>query len=421
MSEVTMSAAQVAMLEERATTPYDPYLEARLDPILKSCKAKGSRSSQTRDGSTPRRGRSGRAPRGRTGYRRPACGGRLRRHPHRTHPFDGLSFIETGQPIADCPNEIVSAETYLGARGIVEALAEGADVVITGRIADGCLYLGPLAYEFGWDFDDYHAMARGMVVGHLLECGCQITGGYFADPGFKDVPDIANLGNPVADVSATSIVISKLDGTGGIVSMETCKEQLLYEVQDPSSYCCPDVVVDFNQVSFRQIGENRVEVHADAAGIARTSTLKALIGIREGYVAEEMVMFAGPGAIARAELTRDILAARFAKVDLKADEIRMDYVGQNSVHRGASPPPTAEPYEVVLRLAVKTTSRHEAQNSPGSRSACGEWSGWDRQVGHERARVTRPCLRRTEFVPRPARRGLMDSHHPHVADGRSAP
>ena len=246
-------------------------------------------------------------------------------------------------------------------RGIVEALNEGADVVITGRVADGCLYLGPLAYEFGWDFDDHHAVARGMVVGHLLECGCQITGGYFADPGFKDVPDIASIGSPVADVSATSIVISKLDGTGGVVSVETCKEQLLYEVQDPSFYCCPDVVVDLNKVSFRQIGENRVEVHADAAGIPKTPSLKALIGIREGYVAEEMVMFAGPGAIARAELARDILNARFAKVELKADEIRMDYVGQNSVHGAASPSPTVEPYEVVLRLAVRTTSRHEAE------------------------------------------------------------
>ena len=254
----------------------------------------------------------------------------------------------------------MSAETYLGARGIVEALGQGADVVITGRVADGCLYLGPLAHEFGWDFDDHHAMARGMVIGHLMECGCQVTGGYFADPGFKDVPDIANLGNPIADVSATSIVISKLDGTGGVVSMETCKEQLLYEVLDPSSYYCPDVVVDFNQVSFRQIGQNQVEVHADAAGKARTSTLKALIGVREGYVAEEMVLFAGPGAMARAELTREILEARFARVELKADEIRMDYVGHNSVHREASPPPAVEPYEVVLRVAVKTASRHEA-------------------------------------------------------------
>jgi hypothetical protein len=361
MSEVTMSAAQVAMLEEHGTTPYDPYLEARLEPILRSCKAQGIKIITNQGWLDPKAAaehvlRLG-AAQGIEGLRVAAvCGGLLT---ERIRSMN-LAFLETGQPIADCPNEIVSAETYLGARGIVEALDQGADVVITGRVADGCLYLGPLAHEFGWDFDDHHAMARGMVVGHLMECGCQVTGGYFADPGFKDVPDIANLGNPIADVSATSIVISKLDGTGGVVSLETCKEQLLYEVLDPSSYCCPDVVVDFNHVSLRQIAPNQVEVQADAAGRARTPTLKALIGVREGYVAEEMVLFAGPGAIARAELTRQILEARFARVDLRADEIRMDYVGHNSVHRGASPPPGVEPYEVVLRVAVKTASRHEA-------------------------------------------------------------
>lgn len=361
MSEVTMSAAQVAMLEEQGTTPYDPYLEARLEPILRSCKAQGIKIITNQGWLNPRAAaahvaRLG-AALGIDGLRVAAVSGGLLTD--RIRSMD-LTFLETGQPIADCRHEIVSAETYLGARGIVEALGQGADVVITGRVADGCLYLGPLAHEFGWDFDDHHALARGMVIGHLMECGCQVTGGYFADPGFKDVPDIANLGNPIADVSATAIVIRKLDGTGGVVSTETCKEQLLYEVLDPSSYFCPDVVVDFNQVSLRQIGENQVEVHADAAGRARTPTLKALVGVREGFVAEEMVLFAGPGAMARAELTREILETRFARVDLKADEIRMDYVGHNSVHRGASPPPAVEPYEVVLRVAVKTASRDEA-------------------------------------------------------------
>jgi hypothetical protein len=142
----------------------------------------------------------------------------------------GLDFIETGKPIAESLDTVVSAEAYLGAQGIVEALKGGADIVITTRIADACLYLGPLAYEFDWSFDDYQLMAKGMVIGHLMECGSQLSGGYFCDPGYKDVPDLANVGNPIAEVSDDRVLFSKLSNSGGVVSEATCKEQLLYEV-----------------------------------------------------------------------------------------------------------------------------------------------------------------------------------------------
>jgi hypothetical protein len=233
-------------------------------------------------------------------------------------------------------------------------------VVITTRVADACVYLGPLAHEFGWSFDDPNAMARGMIIGHLMECGTQVTGGYFADPGYKDVPDLYNVGNPIAEVSASDVIITKLDGTGGHVCEATCKEQLLYEVQDPGAYICPDVIADLTRVSFEEVGPNRVKVHIDEAGRPKTPTLKALVGLKEGYMAEEMVLFAGPGALARAELTKDIVRQRFEKIQLKASEIRMDYVGLNGVHRESTPSVQHDPYEVVLRVAIKTDDRQEA-------------------------------------------------------------
>ena len=162
-----------------------------------------------------------------------------------------------------------------------------------------------------------------MIIGHLMECGTQVTGGYFADPGYKEVPDLANVGAPIAEVTQTTAFITKLPGTGGLVSEATCKEQLIYEVQDPASYLCPDCIADLTRVAFRQAGPDRVEVLIDQAGRPRTDTLKALIGLDEGYMTEEMVLFAGPGALARAELTQDILRQRFRKVGLAPREMRM--------------------------------------------------------------------------------------------------
>lgn len=362
MSEVTMSAAQVAMLEQSDVPPYDPYLELRLAPILKDCKARGVRIVTNQGWLDPvaaaQKVMSIARAQGIHDLKVAAVSGGLL---HDRICDLGLRFTETGELIADHRDIVVSAEAYMGAQGIVQALAQGADVVITTRVADACVYLGPLAHEFGWSFDDHHAMARGMIIGHLMECGTQVSGGYFADPGYKDVPDLHNVGNPIAEVSADRVVITKLAGTGGRVSEATCKEQLLYEVQDPSAYICPDVIADLSRVSFKQSDTDRVEVIIDNAGRPRTPTLKALVGLKEGYMAEEMVLFAGPGAMARAELTQDILRKRFEASGLKAAELRMDYVGLNGVHREATPEWRGEPYEVVLRLALKTQDRQEAE------------------------------------------------------------
>ncbi|MBO9353455.1 acyclic terpene utilization AtuA family protein [Bordetella petrii] len=361
MSEVTMSAAQVAKMEDASTVPYDPYLVERMRPILQDCKRNGIRIVTNQGWLDPvaaaRRLVQLARELGIEGLKVAAVSGGVL---HQSIAELGVSFTETGRPVAEARERILSAEVYLGAEGIVQALADGADVVVTTRVADACVYLGPLAHEFGWSFDDCHAMARGMIIGHLMECGTQITGGYFADPGYKDVPDLANVGAPIAEVTEAAAFITKLPGTGGVVSEATCKEQLIYEVQDPSSYFCPDCIADLTRVSFRQAGPDRVEVLVDRAGRPKTDTLKALIGLDEGFMTEEMVLFAGPGALARAQLTQQILHERFRKIGLRAKEMRMDYVGLNAVHRESTPPAQAEPYEVVLRIAVRTDTRAEA-------------------------------------------------------------
>src|SRR5579883_164972 len=362
MSEITMSMAQTERMANPAIPPYDPMLPARMEPLLRICKERGVKIVTNAGWLDPvaaadrilqiarRLGMSDL----KVGA---VCGGLLT---DRIAAL-GLAFTETGEPIANYRERIVSAEAYLGAGGIVEALAKGADVVVTARVADACVYLGPLAHEFGWSLDDPELMAKGMVVGHLLECGAQVCGGYFADPGYKEVPGLEDLGNPIAEVSEDRIILTKLDGTGGVMSPATCKEQLLYEVQDPSRYFCPDVVVDFTNVSFKQLAKDQVEVIIDHAGSPRTSSLKALVGLQEGFMTEEMVLFAGPGALARAELTKELLLKRFEKIDLRAEELRFDYIGLNAVHRESSPAPAAEPYEVVLRIALKTADRAEAE------------------------------------------------------------
>lgn len=382
MSEVTMSEAQVTRISNPSIPGYDPYLESRLSPIIRECHEKNTTIITNQGWLDP----SGAAERAAELARSQGISG-LRIAAVSSNDLTdriadmGLTFQEDGEPVSAYRDRIVSVEPYLGAEKIVEALENGAGLVVTTRVADACLYLGPLAYEFGWDFDDYASMARGMILGHLMECACQVTGGYFADPGYKEVPDPGNLGHPIAEIVDDRSYITKLPGTGGMVSTETCKEQLLYEVSDPRNYLCPDTVVDFSTVRFSTVAENKVEL-LGGTGRAKPDTLKVLVGVREGYMAEEMVLFAGPGSMERAELAKSILLDRFERVGLEAEDLRMDYVGLNSVHREASPEPYYTPYEVILRIAIRTASREEAEklrrevdpmavNGP---SATGKWA-----------------------------------------------
>ena len=204
--------------------------------------------------------------------------------------------------LSDIDLPIVGMNAYLGADAIIPALAAHADVIIGGRLADPSMFLAPLAHRFGWDALDAPRMGAGTLVGHLMECGMQVTGGYFADPGVKEVPDLARCGYPIAEVQADgSAVITKLAGTGGCVTPATVKEQLLYEVHDPARYLTPDVTADFSGVRIATAGTDRVEV-SNASGSKRPETLKVTVGFDGGFQGEAGISYAGPAAQARGEL-----------------------------------------------------------------------------------------------------------------------
>ncbi|MGC2785777.1 MAG: acyclic terpene utilization AtuA family protein [Roseiarcus sp.] len=224
----------------------------------------------------------------------------------------------------------ISANAYIGARAIAEAITAGAQVVVTGRVADPSLALGPLVAHYGWDWNDLDRIAAGTLAGHLLECGAQITGGYFADPGFKDVPRPEAIGFPIAEVAEDGqLVITKPRGTGGVVNRRTVKEQLLYEIHDPAAYLTPDVTLDITEVELAEQGLDRVAV-SGARGKAPPETLKATFGFVGDWMGEAEISYAGPNAFARARLAIDIIDRRLGLRGLKLRR-RIDLIGATSV------------------------------------------------------------------------------------------
>jgi hypothetical protein len=285
---------------------------------------------------------------------------------------------DTGLPIRRLGDRLLSANAYLGAQPLVDALAQGADIVITGRAADPALVLAPLVHEFGWRMDDWHRLGQGTLVGHLLECAGQITGGYFADPGRKDVPGLARLGFPIGEVSEDgTVIITKVEGSGGQVTAATCKEQLLYEIHDPRAYLTPDVVADFSGAQVTEIGVDRVRV-SGATGHPRPETLKVSIGYVDSYIGEGQISYAGPGALARARLALDIVAERLKITGVRTDELRFDILGVNALHGERLSASHAEPYEVRVRVAGRTADLKEAMriaNEVESLYTCGPAGG----------------------------------------------
>ena len=200
-------------------------------------------------------------------------------HLFKSGEFESAELLETGEQVSSIADRLISANAYIGAEPIIACLREGADVVLGGRIADPALFLAPLVYEFGWDSEDWEKLGAGILVGHLLECAGQLTGGYFADPPLKLVPDLAHLGFPFADVQPDgTAAFGKLQGTGGLVSLATCKEQLLYEIHDPSRYLTPDVTADFSNVQFECYGPDQVRA-TGATGVQPTRCAESLAGI----------------------------------------------------------------------------------------------------------------------------------------------
>ncbi len=269
-------------------------------------------------------------------------------------------LLDSEQTVRSLDGRLISANAYLGAEALLPALQSGADVVIAGRIADPALFLAPLMHHFGWGADNWQRLGQGVLVGHLLECAAQVSGGYIADPGYLDVPRLAEVGFPLAEVHADgSAVITKLEGSGGRLDRLTCTAQLLYELEDPARYLQPDVVADFSGVRLREVGADRVRVEG-ASGHPRPEQLKVTLGYREGFIGEGQISYAGAGARARGELALAVLRSRLHKRGLDALDCRAELIGVNAMH-GPLLGAQFEPYEVRLRLAVRTTTRMQAE------------------------------------------------------------
>ena len=265
--------------------------------------------------------------------------------------------LDNGQTLGSLGARLISANAYLGVDGILDALRAEADVVITGRVADPSLFLAPQMFEFGWAAHDWPRLGRGTLVGHLLECAGQVSGGYFADPGFKDVDDLARLGFPLAEIDAEgNAVITKVSGSGGRVSRATCTEQLIYEVHDPAAYLTPDVTADFSHVSFVEESVDRVRAQG-AAGRARPERLKVSVGYLDGWIGEGQMSYGGPGAVARAQLAREVVLKRLELMGVKMQDVRAELIGMDSLH---GPRSSVEPWEVRLRVAARCEDRSEA-------------------------------------------------------------
>jgi len=354
LAERTIALAQLRKLKD-PNDGYDPLLARRMERLLPVAKKNGVRLLSNMGAANPVAGAAALLEIA-----------RRRKIPLKVAAVTGDDvlkllepndrILETGGRVADYP-WLVSANAYLGAEALLPALASGADVVLTGRVADPSLFLAPAMHEFGWDPADWDRIAAGTVMGHLLECGGQVTGGYYADPGVKDVPRFAELGFPFVEIEPDGrFVITKPEDTGGVVNLMSVKEQLLYEVTDPRGYATPDVLADFTTVQIRSAGSDRVAV-SGATGRPRPQQLKVSIGYHAGWVGEGEISYGGPNARARAELAAETLRARLAP---EFAELRVDLIGLSSLH-GRPLHAVGEPYEIRVRVAGRAGIREKAE------------------------------------------------------------
>ena len=288
----------------------------------------------------------------------------------------GTQLPELGKTVREHGLKLAGANAYLGIDAILPALDHEPHVVITGRVADPSLFLAPLVHRFNWKADDWTRLGRGTAVGHLLECTTQVTGGYFADPPYKVVPNIAYLGFPYAEVADDgTAVITKLEGTGGAVRELTVKEQLLYEVHDPAAYLTPDVTADFSTARLAEDGRDRVRIMG-IDGRQRPAKLKAIVGFDGGFLAEAEFSYAGAGAAGRAELAASIVRERMQRIHKCNEQIRLDLIGLSALHATASnwgsseagtatgtfaPSHAGQATDVRLRAAMRTPDRLMAE------------------------------------------------------------
>lgn len=402
LAERTIALAQI----EKRRDPdagYEPMLERLLEPILTDC------------------ARAGIPILGNFGAANPAAAARcVARLARRLGIPDLRIGVVTGDDVSGAVDlsslavheadagfdmsawTLVSANAYIGAAPLAEALAKGAQVVVAGRTSDPSLAIAPLMHHFGWAEDDWQALGLGAACGHLLECGSQVTGGVFWDPGFKDIPDPANIGFPIAEVGRDgSLVITKPGDTGGLVDLRSVKEQLLYELHDPAAYMTPDVVMDITGVTLEQAGQDRVALHG-VKGHARPDRLKVTACYEGSWLGEGEVSVAGPNALARARATAEVLLQRVKQRGL-GRRMRADLIGVSAVHdsdagtlwRSYDGP---EPPEIRIRLAVESGTRDEADQA--SREVLAMLCCGTAGTSGARWRVTPRILTRSFLVPR---------------------
>lgn len=359
LSERTIALAQLD-LNGNPDGGFDPLLAERMRAVLPGCRKNGTRIISNMGAANPlaaaRKTIAIARSLGIMGLRVASVTGDdvLPLIQDETKSFAGQNDLPSGWR-----ENLISANAYLGAEGIVQALRQGADVVLTGRVADPSLFLGALMHEFSWNDDDWKILGQGTLVGHLLECAGQLTGGYFADPGYKEVPMLAELGFPFAEVmSDGSATVSKLCGTGGIISRATCTEQLLYEVQNPAAYVTPDVTADFSAVEMEVTGLNKLRV-SGASGGPRPAQLKVSLGLLNGYFGEGQISYAGSTALARARLAQSVVKERLRSAELC--EVECSLMGVNAIHGEALSPPSKEMHEVRLRVAGRARSMEGAE------------------------------------------------------------
>jgi len=359
LAERTIALAQAERLRD-PEAGFDPLLVARMEAVLRPCAANGVRIITNMGAANPTGAAKATAEVARRlglpGLRIAAVTG-----------DDVLAEVQGGDyPLLERPGTVASlgdstrsANAYMGLAPIVDALRGGADVVITGRVGDPALFMAPLVHEFGWAMDDWDRLGKGAVVGHLLECAGQVTGGYFADPGYKDVTDLARLGFPIAEVSEDgSAIITKVEGSGGRIRVATCKEQLLYELLDPTAYLQPDVIADFSSVRFAEVAPDRVAV-SGGGGRPRPDTLKVSVGYLDSYIGEGQISYVGPGAVARGRLALDIVAERLQLTGVRTSELRLELIGVDAVYKGSGVA-RAEPGEIRIRVVGRTENMAEA-------------------------------------------------------------
>ena len=266
-----------------------------------------------------------------------------------------LANMDTGQPLSEVRDKVLSANVYMGAFPIAEALAMGAEVVVTGRCADAALAMGPAIHRFGWHVDDWERLAGGVAAGHIIECGAQATGGNYGGR-WQDIEDFDEIGYPIAEVESNGeFVITKHESTGGRVFAHGVKEQLLYEVGDPRAYITPDCIADFTSLQVEDCAPNRVRV-TGAGGRARPEQLKVSISYAAGWKATDTMVYTAPHALEKARAADEIVRKRLARLGLSFEEICTEYFGVSACH-GRNAPPIADAAEVQLRFGVRGQDR----------------------------------------------------------------